>query len=318
MANQRSGTGVSDENAADAEQSGWFAPAAPAQVGARGPRPLPVFKKNRKKMLLLELKPKQLQQIAVVEMDGPIGARLKPAEYAKLLRSLEDNARIRAVVLDIDSPGGSATGSNYLYLAVQSLAKRKPVVAFIRGVGASGAYMLACPASRIVAIPSAIIGSIGVISMRPLLYEAMDRFGVQMQTTKSDRLKDMGSMFREPTDEEHEKEQALIDDLYDQFLDIVAEGRNMPKDQVKALATGEVFTGKKSLEVGLVDEIGNVERALDIAAELGNVARRPVWLRPKKGLREALGSLVAGSFVNEIAAQVEERFASRYDYQHRR
>ena len=268
-------------------------------------------------MLVLGLKSNQLHQIAVVEMDGPIGARLKPAEYARLLRSLEDNARIRSVVLDIDSPGGSATGSNYLYLAVKSLAQRKPVVAFIRGVGASGAYMLACPASRIVAIPSAIIGSIGVISMRPLLYEAMERVGVQMQTTKSHRLKDMGSMFREPTDEEHEKERELIDDLYNQFLEIVSEGRNMTMDEVKVLATGEVFTGKKSKELGLVDEIGSVERAIDIAAELGNVARKPVWLRPKKGLREALGSLVAGSFVSEIAAQVEERFATQYDYRHR-
>jgi protease-4 len=153
-------------------------------------------------MIVFGAQAKQLQQIAVVEIDGAIGPRVKANEYAKLLRSIEDNNRIKAVVLDIDSPGGSASGSNYLYLSVQSLARKKPVIAFIRGLGASGAYMLSCPASRIITIPSAIIGSIGVISMRPMVYEALDKIGVSMHVTKSDRLKDMGSMFREATPEE--------------------------------------------------------------------------------------------------------------------
>src|SRR5688572_14668566 len=153
-------------------------------------------------MIVFGVQAKQLQQIAVVEIDGAIGARVKANDYAKLFRGLEENNRIKAVVLDIDSPGGSASGSNYLYLAVKSLAQKKPVVAFIRGVGASGAYMLSCPASRIITIPSSIIGSIGVISMRPLVYEALDKVGVKVHVTKSDRLKDMGSMFRESTPEE--------------------------------------------------------------------------------------------------------------------
>src|SRR5262245_49973134 len=93
-------------------------------------------------MLVLGIKAKPLQQISVVEMEGTIGPRLRPGEYGKLLRSLEENARVKAVVLDIDSPGGSATGSDFLYMSVQSLVKHKPVIAFIRGVGASGAYLL--------------------------------------------------------------------------------------------------------------------------------------------------------------------------------
>jgi protease-4 len=200
---------------------------------------------------------------------------------------------------------------------VAALARKKPVVAFIRGLGASGAYMLACPASRIVSIPSAIIGSIGVISMRPLLYEAMERLGLQMQVTKSDRLKDMGSMFREPTPEELEKEQTLVDDLYDQFLEIVAEGRHMDKAKVKELATGEVFTGKRALDMGLVDEIGDLERAIDIAAELGDTPRKPVWLKPRRGLRDVLGTMVAGTMVDEVVTRLEERLTASYNYQHR-
>jgi protease-4 len=252
-------------------------------------------------------------------MEGAIGPRLKPPEYVKLLRSLEENDRVRSVVLDIDSPGGSASGSNYLYLAVQSLAQRKPVVAFIRGLGASGAYLLSCPANRIVAIPSALIGSIGVISARPLLYDAMDRIGVKMNVTKSDRLKDMGSMFREPTDEEKLKEQELVEELYEMFLDSVAEGRKMDRAKVREVATGEVFTGRKGVDLGLVDELGDLDRAIDIAAELGDSPRKPVWMRPKRGLRDLVSTMVAGAFVNEVVSQLEDRFYNRsqYYFQHR-
>jgi protease-4 len=266
-------------------------------------------------MLVLGLKPKSLQQIAVVEMEGAIGPRIKAGDYVRLLRAIEENDRIRAVVLDIDSPGGSATASNYLYLGVRSLVRRKPVVAFIRGLGASGAYLLSCPASRIIAIPSALVGSIGVISMRPLLYEAMDRLGLRMTVTKSDRLKDMGSMFREPTEEERLKEQELVDDLYDQFLTAVAEGRRLEAPQVKSLATGEVFTARKGKDLGLVDELGDLDRAIDLAAELGDAPRRPVWMRPKKSLRDLASSMFAGAFVNEVANLIEERFATRYYFQ---
>jgi protease-4 len=267
-------------------------------------------------MFVIGLK-SRIESVAVVEMEGAIGPRLKAAEYVKLFRSLEENQHVRAVVLDIDSPGGSATGSSYLHLGVKALAKKKPVVAFIRGVGASGAYMLACPATRIVAIPGAIIGSIGVISMRPLVYQALDRLGVQMTVTKSDRLKDMGSMFREATEEETRKEQELVDDLYDQFLDAVAEGRRMDKAKVKEVATGEVYTARHCLDLGLVDELGDLERAIDLAAELGNAPRRPVWLKPRRGLRDVLSSMLAVSFVDAVASRIEERLTARYDIQHR-
>jgi protease-4 len=136
-----------------------------------------------------------------------------------------------------------------------------------------------------------------------------------MATTKSDRLKDMGSMFRDATEEEKQKEQALIDDLYDLFLEAVADGRRMDKAQVRELATGEVYTARRALEHGLVDELGDLERAIDLAAELGEVQRRPVWMRPRRGLRDLLSTNMASAFVDEIAARVEERFATRYNFQ---
>jgi len=268
-------------------------------------------------MLVLGLRTWAPPQIAVVEMEGTIGPRLRAPDYVKLLREVGESPRVRAVVLDVDSPGGSATASNYLYLSVRALAQRKPVVAFIRGVGASGAYLLACPATRIVAIPSAIVGSIGVIAMHPLLYEAMDRLGLRMTVTKSDRLKDMGSMFREPTEEERKKEQALVDDLHDQFMEAVAQGRGLDKAQVREIATGEVYTARRAKELGLVDELGDLERAIDLAAELGNAPRKPVWLRPKRGLREMVSSLVGTSVVDAVATRLEERLLNRYDIEYR-
>jgi protease IV len=278
---------------------------------------LPTLDDREVVMLVLGLKAKAIQSVAVVEMEGPIGQRLKAAEYVKLLRSIEENDHIKAVVLDIDSPGGSATGSSYLFMAAKALARKKPVVAFIRGLGASGAYMLAAPTTRIVAIPGAIIGSIGVISMRPLVYEALDRLGISMNVTKSDRLKDMGSMFREPTEEEKRKEQELVDDLYDQFLDAVAEGRGMEKSRVREVATGEIYTARKCKDLGLVDELGDLERAIDLAAELGNAPRRPVWMKPRKNLRDVLSGMMGASMADAIANRIEERLLGRFDVQHR-
>jgi protease-4 len=127
----------------------------------------------------------------------------------------------------------------------------------------------------------------------------------------------MGSMFREPTEEEKLKEQELVDDLYDQFLDAVAEGRGMEKDKVREVATGEVYTGRRCTDLGLVDEIGDLERAIDIAAELGNAPRRPIWLKPRRGLREVLSSMVGTSLVGSVADQLEERLIARFDIQHR-
>jgi protease-4 len=266
-------------------------------------------------MIAFGIGSKRVHQIAVVEMEGVIGPRMKANDYGKLFRALEENDRVKAVVLDVDSPGGSASASDFLYLSVQSLARKKPVVSFIRGTGASGSYLFSCAANKIVAIPSAIIGSIGVISMRPLLYDAMERVSVKMAVTKSDKFKDMGSMFRPPTPEEEQKEQELVDELYDQFLEAVMKGRNMTREQVRAVATGEIFTGRKAKEVGLIDEVGDLERAIDIAAELGHTPRKPVWVRPKRGLRDMVTSLAAASIVSEVMGQVEERLQARIYYQ---
>jgi protease-4 len=253
-------------------------------------------------------------RIAVVELFGVLGSPSRTAEYVRILESLRQNSRIRAVVLDIDSPGGSVASSDYLHRAVTKLAAKKPVVAFIRGTGASGGYMVSCAATKVVALPTAIVGSIGAISIRPLLYELLAKLGIRMLVTKSGRLKDMWSAFREPTEEEREKEQGLLDEFYERFLETVSRGRRLPLDQVRSVATGEVFTASRAHELGLVDELGDLDSAIDAAAELGKVSRRVRYVRPRRGLRSWLMARFAASFIDELSIRVERSLRRHIDY----
>lgn len=253
-------------------------------------------------------------RIAVVEMFGALGSTVRTVEFVRAFRRLEESARIRAVVVDIDSPGGSVAAADYLHRALARVSAKKPVVAFIRGTGASGGYLLSCAATKIVALPSAMVGSIGVISIRPLLYDLMRKWGIRVSVTKSGRLKDMWSFFREPTPEEREKEQALLDEFYERFISIVAESRKLPLEKARGIATGEVFSAGKAREMGLVDELGDLDTAIDIAMELGEVPRRISYVRPRRGLRERLLSQVMVALVEEVSTAIERGMRGRIDY----
>jgi len=251
-------------------------------------------------------------RVAVVEVSGVIGARLHAREFTQLLRTIGENARYRAVVLDIDSPGGSAFASEDIYLATKKLATRKPVAAAIRGVGASGSYMVACASERIFALPSAVVGSIGVISARPMVEELLTKVGVEMIVAKSGRYKDMGSPFREPTKEERAKEQALIDAIYERFLEIVATGRpDLDVARLKELATGEIFLGSQAHAVGLVDELGSVDDAIEWVANRAGIAAKPVYLKPRRSVAQMLLSRGATAIVDSVLVEAAERVYAR-------
>jgi len=256
-------------------------------------------------------------RIAVVELFGALGSAVRTVEYVRILQELRDDKSVRSVVLDIDSPGGTVAASDYLHRAVAALTQEKPVVAFIRSTGASGGYMVAVAANRIIALPTAIVGSIGVISVRPLLYDLLHRLGIKVSTTKSGRLKDMWSMFREPTREEKEKEQALLDEFYEHFIAIVASGRNLPLDRVRNVATGEVFSATRAQDLGLVDELGDLDSAIDRAAELGKTPRKIRYVRPRRGMRSWLASRVAAAFVDELSVRLEQSLRRRIEYRRR-
>jgi len=250
-------------------------------------------------------------RVAILRLYGPIGGGARSADWIELVRRLRESKRVPAVALDIDSPGGSATASDDMFLALERLAARKPLVAAIRGVGASGSYLAALAAPTIVAQPHAIVGSIGVISAGPRLPRLLDRLGVTVTENRAGRLKGMGAPWREDTDEERDKEQAIVDAFYDAFVERVATGRHITTERARELATGEVWLGRDALGLGLIDEVGDLERAVEIAAERAGIPAKSAPVR----IRRPLFARLAGSFGTSVAAsvadEVEMRLGSR-------
>lgn len=253
-------------------------------------------------------------RIGVLELFTPLIGTRKIVSYVNMIERLRRNHRIKSVVINIDSPGGTVSASDYLYSAVGRLSSEKPVVAFIGGTGASGAYLVGCAATKMVALPSAIVGSIGVISIRPVLHDLLERAGIHVDVTKSGHLKDMGAPYREATEEEKKKEQEIVEDFYHYFVREVARGRNLNEGTVRELATGEVFLGEKAKDLGLIDKVGDFDDALDLAAKLGEVPRRVSYFRPRSSLPERLLSRFAASIVDETMAEVEYRAGRRIYY----
>ena len=168
------------------------------------------------------------------------------------------------------------------------MAESKPVLAYVRGIGASGGYYLCCAASQVFALPTALVGSIGVIYLRPVLEQLLGRAGIEFSIFKGGKFKDMTGFWRSPTTEESAKFQELIDEIYYNFVQVVAKGRSLPEETVRELATGEVMTGLRGIEVGLVDHIGDYTDALNAAAEAGRTRPRAKLLQPRRSLSQRL------------------------------
>ncbi len=236
----------------------------------------------------MPLRIRRRSSVAIVEIHGVIGNHVKIPEFSRLIDSVAGNQRLKALLLDIDSPGGSATGSEVLYRAIQRVAEEKPVYAYVRGMGASGGYYLACAASKVYALPTALVGSIGVIYLRPVLEQLLPKVGVDFSVYKSGEFKDMTGFWRSPTDRESEKFQELINEIFDNFVAVVAEGRSLDEAKVREIATGEIMTAQKGIRQGLVDEIGDFKDALEAAAEAGGCKPTPRWIRPSRSLSQRI------------------------------
>lgn len=251
-------------------------------------------------------------RVAILRLHGPIGGAGRTAEWIETARRLRESKRVPAVVLDVDSPGGSATGSDDLFLALERLAARKPLVAAIRGSGASGAYLASVAARRIVANPTAIVGSIGVINVAPRLPRLLDNVGIAVSEHRAGALKGMGAPWRHESDAEARKEQQIVDGIYDSFIGRVASGRGLPAERVRELATGEVWLGREALELGLVDEIGDLERAVEIAAEMAGVPAKSVPVRIRRPLLGRLVDRFANTLARSVADEIEARLRDDY------
>lgn len=191
----------------------------------------------------------------------------------RFLKQAREDARIKAVVLRINSPGGTAAASQEIGVEVKKLRDAgKKVVTSMGDVAASGGYWIAAGSDLIVANPGTQTGSIGVIMQLLNLQELMDKLGVKTITIKSGPLKDIGSPNRDVTPEERELLQSMVNDIFEQFVKTVAEGRRLPEDRVRKIADGRVFTGRQAMAEGLVDEMGNVEDAIARAGQLAGLA----------------------------------------------
>lgn len=214
----------------------------------------------------------------------------------QLERARKDEA-VKAVVIRINSPGGSAAASEEIYKQILIVRKTKPVYASMGDVAASGGYYIASACDRIYANGSTITGSIGVIMEATDLSGLFDKIGVDVQTIKSGKYKDMGSPSRALTPEEKQLIQGMIDDTYQQFVDAVSAGRKMPRARVMELATGRIYTGRQARNLNLVDEIGGLRDAVLAAGKAGGIKGEPVV--NKYGRRGGLKGLLSETSVAE-------------------
>ncbi len=218
-------------------------------------------------------------KVAVVSIQGVLASS---RETIRQIKEVRDKKDVKALVLRIDSPGGTVVAAQEIYAEIRKLRKNKVVLASMGNVAASGGYYVACAASEIVANPGTITGSIGVISEYPNVEQLMKKVGLRAEVLKSGRFKDMGNPTRQMTEEERRLLQNLIDNIHKQFIRDVARGRGKTVEEIEPLADGRVFTGEQAKENGLVDRLGDFEDAIDRAAELAGIEGKPEILYPEE------------------------------------
>lgn len=243
-------------------------------------------------------------KVGVVSVNGVI------SDSIEITEQLEDFGRddsIVAVVLRIDSPGGGVAASQEIYDAVVQLKKRKKVVASMGSVAASGGLLIACSADKIVANPGTITGSISAIMQFANVEELLKKIGLKASSIKSGKHKDIGSPLREMTPEDTKIIQDLVDDIYNQFVDVIVRDRKIPREQVINVADGRIFSGRKAKEYGLVDYLGDMGFAAGLAVKLAGKEGNYDLVYPRKKrvsvfdyIFESAANQMSRSFKNKV------------------
>ena len=248
--------------------------------------------------------------IGIVEIEGVI-TDSEPA--LKVIRDFRQREDVKAVVVRINSPGGAVGASQEIYSALKALDKKKPVVASMESVAASGGYYVAIGARKIVANPGTITGSIGVIMKVPNIGPLLEKLGVKTQVLKSGAYKDLGSMTRDMTQAEREVVEGVLKDVHQKFMEDVSQARSIPLDRLASLAQGQIFSGREAKEVGLVDELGNFDTAIEMAQRLSHLKGEPRLIYPEKGRLKVLRELLeeeAATTIKNILERVAIDYAS--------
>jgi protease-4 len=217
-------------------------------------------------------------------------------EFVTRLDRFKDDGSVRAFVLEIRSPGGAAAASQAIYEALRELREtdERPLVAWIGEIGASGGYYAALPADTILALPSSVTGSIGVVMTVPNAGELLRRWGLDVEVIESAPNKDVGGFHRPLEDEGRRILQTLIDDTYEQFVDAVAASRPLTRDSVRVLADGRVLSGERAARAGLIDRTGTFEDALAVAGRMAGLGDDPRTVRPERPSAPLFERLLSG------------------------
>ena len=253
-------------------------------------------------------------KVAIIDIVGMISGSETVIEQIHQYRDEQD---VKAIILRINSPGGSVAPVQEIYSELNKL--DKPIVASMGGTATSGGYYIACAADQIVANPGTLTGSIGVIMQFMKMKGLYDKVGLEQRVVKSGKFKDIGSPVRDFTEEEQQLLQDTINDVHTQFVDAIFEGRttvakDLTRAQIVALADGRIFSGNQALAHNLVDQLGNLPDAIELAAELGGIPGKPKIerVKPKRSLLERLlginGKQYIERFVNHSGASFRYEF----------
>jgi len=250
-----------------------------------------------------------VDKIVVIPLSGTItiedsslfpGSAITPELVRDYLTKAEEDKAVRAIIFRIESPGGEIAPCQEILWEIERVKETKIIVVSMGGTAASGGYYISTKADKIVALPTTMTGSIGVISQIMNIEGLLEKLGIQIETFKGGKYKDMYRGFREMTPEEEEIMQELVDEYYEQFIEVVAEGRGLSEEEVRNLATGQIYTGTEAKELGLVDELGDLNTAINLTAELAGIEAPIVeyYKRPGLTLRSLLG------FADAIQARI--------------
>ncbi len=231
--------------------------------------------------------------VGIVRIEGPIADSL---EYLDIIREFEEDGRVRAVILRIDSPGGKVGPSQEIYEAVLRLKESKPVLVSMSSAGASGAYYIACAADTVYALSGTMTGSIGVIMEFFDVSGGLQKLGVAAESITGGELKSAGSSFRPMTEAERRYFEGMARDVHEQFKDAVAAGRGLPRQEVDGYADGRVLTGRQALSAGLIDKLGGLDTVIEEARKRAGIEGKPriVWRQPSESLWGNIRNLIGG------------------------
>ena len=222
-----------------------------------------------------------MDKVALVKIEGLL---VNADHIVEEINDHADDSSIKAIIIRIDSPGGGVVVSQEIYNAVLNARNtgKKKVVMSLGSVAASGGYYIAAAGDRIVANPGTLTGSIGVKMEFANVEKLLEKIGVKGMVVKAGEYKDIGSPYREMSEPEKKLLQAVIDDVHNQFIEAVAKGRNLPEADVKAIADGRVFTGRQALQLKLVDQLGDLEDSILVAAEMAGIKGKPKIVKKEK------------------------------------